>query len=141
MHNSDFQLAAALDNDCFHVCDLPLSKILLMNDSQYPWFIQVPRINNVSEIIELSDCQQSQLWYESKILSEAIGELFNPDKLNMGALGNVVSQLHIHHIARYHSDVAWPKPVWGQAPAVPYQQDKQLSIITQMCSTLQEKLC
>lgn len=112
-----------------------------MNDSQYPWFIQVPRVNNVTEIIELNECQQNQLWFESKILSETIVNLFSPDKLNLGALGNVVSQLHIHHIARYVKDAAWPRPVWGFAAATPYEDDVQLSIIRQMQTALKEKIC
>jgi diadenosine tetraphosphate (Ap4A) HIT family hydrolase len=141
MHNSDFRLAPQLQKDCVHVADLPLSKILLMNDSQYPWFIQVPRINGVKEIIDLNDMQQNQLWYESKILSESIMQQFSPDKLNLGALGNMVAQLHIHHIGRFKNDIAWPKPVWGMAAAIPYAEEQKLKIISKMQVMLKEKLC
>ncbi|WJG08231.1 HIT domain-containing protein [Aliiglaciecola sp. LCG003] len=141
MVNNDFQLHPQLAKDCFEVCNLPLSKILLLNDSQFPWFIQVPRLLGVSEIIELNDAQQSQLWYESKILSETISHQFQPDKLNVAALGNMVPQLHIHHIARYKSDPVWPKPVWGILPAKRYTQEARDKILLEMKQTLEEKLC
>lgn len=141
MHNTDFQLHPQLAADCFEVCDLPLSKILLMNDSQYPWFIQVPRLNDVTEVIDLNECQQNQLWYESRILSELIRAEFSPHKLNVAALGNMVPQLHIHHIARFTSDPAWPKPVWGLSPATSYDKVKKQTLTQRMHSLLEEKLC
>ncbi|MDO6695545.1 HIT domain-containing protein [Aliiglaciecola sp. 3_MG-2023] len=141
MHNADFQLDPQLAKDCFEVCDLPLSKILLLNDLQYPWFIQVPRVNNVSEIIDLNEAQQSQLWYESKILSESIKHVFQPFKLNIAALGNMVSQLHIHHIARFQNDVAWPKPVWGVATPKHYESADSTTLMDKMATLLGEKIC
>ncbi|GAC13556.1 HIT domain-containing protein [Aliiglaciecola lipolytica] len=141
MHNADFQLDPQLAKDCFEVCDLPLSKILLMNDSQYPWFIQVPRVNQVSEIIDLNEAQQNQLWYESRILSESIKQQFKPFKMNLAALGNMVSQLHIHHIARFQNDVAWPKPIWGVSTATPYAIEESSKLINAMSTMLGDKLC
>ena len=122
-----FELAPELKRDCIELADWPLCKVLLMNDSQYPWFILVPRIDNVKEIIDLSESQQQLFWSESAKLSRVLNDVFRPDKLNVAALGNMVPQLHIHHIARFKNDVAWPKPVWGLFPSVPYQNEQETS--------------
>lgn len=95
-----------------------------MNDSQYPWFILVPRKAGATEIIDLSAQEQIQLTQESAKLSHLLQSVFSPDKLNIAALGNMVAQLHIHHIARFKTDCAWPNPVWGYAPAVPYTNEQ-----------------
>ncbi|CAM4154575.1 HIT domain-containing protein [Pseudoalteromonas ostreae] len=120
----EFSLAPELARDCIELADWPLCKVLLMNDSQYPWFILVPRKANLKESIDLSEPEQILLMQESAKLSRLLKEVFNPDKLNVAALGNMVPQLHIHHIVRYKSDVAWPAPVWGQYPVVPYSEDQ-----------------
>lgn len=91
-----------------------------MNDMHYPWLILVPRIENIREIFELSVRDQQQLLRESSWVSERLAKYFNADKINIGALGNMVPQLHIHHIARYQNDAAWPAPVWGKHPASAY---------------------
>ncbi len=104
--------------------ELPLSLVLFMNDSQYPWTILVPRVEQVKEVIDLSTEQQQQLWCESAWLSRALQQQYHPDKLNIAALGNMVPQLHIHHIARFKLDAAWPQPVWGKFPPVPYTQSE-----------------
>ncbi|MBS3798358.1 HIT domain-containing protein [Pseudoalteromonas sp. BDTF-M6] len=119
-----FSLAPELQKDCIELADWPLCKLLLMNDSQYPWFILVPRKEGVTEIIDLSEQEQLMLMQESAQLSKLLQSVFNPDKLNIAALGNMVPQLHIHHIARFRSDIAWPKPVWGLHPAVPYTEQQ-----------------
>ena len=119
-----FSLAPELQKDCIELADWPLCKLLLMNDSQYPWFILVPRKEGVTEIIDLTEQEQLMLMQESAQLSRLLQSVFNPDKLNIAALGNMVPQLHIHHIARYRSDIAWPKPVWGLHPAVPYSEQQ-----------------
>lgn len=95
-----------------------------MNDSQYPWFILVPRKAGATEIIDLSAQEQIQLTQESAKLSHLLQSVFSPDKLNIAALGNMVAQLHIHHIARFKTDCAWPNPVWGYSPAVPYTDEQ-----------------
>lgn len=141
MHQNDFQLHPQLAMDCFTVCDLPLSRILLMNDAQFPWFIQVPKRIGVADIIDLNEQDQSQLWRESALLSESIRALFKPDKLNIAALGNMVPQLHIHHIGRYKADIAWPKPVWGQVAAQPYTEQIRIERIEQMRIALKELAC
>ncbi|MBE0367180.1 HIT domain-containing protein [Pseudoalteromonas sp. MMG013] len=123
-----FELAPELKRDCIELVDWQLCKVLLLNDSQYPWFILVPRVDNLKEIIDLSQSQQSLFWSESAKLSELLREVFNPDKLNIAALGNMVPQLHVHHIARFTNDIAWPNPVWGLHPAVPYSNEQLISL-------------
>ncbi|AZZ99186.1 HIT family protein [Pseudoalteromonas sp. R3] len=119
-----FQLAPELERDCIALADWPLCKLLLLNDSQYPWFVLVPRVPGMREIIDLTTEQQQQFWQESAKLSHLIKEVFKPHKLNVAALGNMVPQLHVHHIARFEHDAAWPKPVWGVLPAVPYSEQQ-----------------
>ena len=130
MKNADmpFSLAPELQRDCIELADWPLCKVLLMNDSQYPWFILVPREAGLKEIIDLCEAQQVTLLRESAKLSKLLQQVFNPDKLNVAALGNMVPQLHIHHIARFKTDAAWPAPVWGKLPAVPYSDEQITSL-------------
>lgn len=109
-----------LDRDCFIIGHFPLSMLLLLNDSNYPWFILVPQRENIREIHHLSNQDQQQLMRESSILAACIEHTFKADKINIAALGNIVPQLHMHHIIRYHTDPAWPAPVWGNKPATPY---------------------
>lgn len=115
-----FILHPRLAADCVDAGEFPLCRLLLMNDSHYPWCILVPRVDNISEIHQLNALQRQQLWQESDLLSRALVQAFMPDKLNIAALGNIVPQLHIHHIARYRHDPAWPAPVWGKLPPQPY---------------------
>ncbi|WP_209327377.1 HIT domain-containing protein [Pseudoalteromonas sp. PA2MD11] len=126
MKNTDtsFSLAPELQRDCIELADWPLCKVLLMNDSQYPWFILVPRVADVKEIIDLSEELQITLLQESGKLSKLLQQVFSPDKLNIAALGNMVPQLHVHHIARFTTDAAWPTPIWGKLPAVPYTDEQ-----------------
>jgi diadenosine tetraphosphate (Ap4A) HIT family hydrolase len=127
-----FTLAPELKRDCIEITDWPLCKVLLMNDANYPWFILVPRVDGVKESIDLNEQQQLQLMQESAQLQKLLKDVFSPDKLNVAALGNMVPQLHIHHIARYKSDIAWPKPVWGLQPADPYSQQDLVSLIEKL---------
>lgn len=115
-----FKLHARLAEDTLPLGDFPLCRLLLMNDAQYPWFVLVPRRDGIREIYELSEADQRQLLKESGQLSRAMMEAFKGEKLNVAALGNVVPQLHLHHIVRYANDAAWPAPVWGRHPARPY---------------------
>jgi len=114
------ELHPQLAKDCIEIGRFPLCRVLLMNDANYPWFILVPDREGAREIYQLTGADQQQWLRESAELSRAIVELFQPDKLNIGALGNMVPQLHIHYIARYQDDPAWPRPVWGQVPAKAY---------------------
>ena len=107
--------------DCRILGQFQLCYLLLMQDANYPWFILVPARVDIREIHELADADQQQLLTESVLLARGLTELFAPDKLNVAALGNMVPQLHIHHIVRYRNDPAWPAPVWGRLPAKPYE--------------------
>lgn len=117
-----FTLHPQLANDCFELAEFPLCKLLLCNDSAYPWFILVPKVNDITDIYQLDWQQQQQLLNESSLLSELVMQVFFGDKMNMAALGNVVEQLHVHHVVRYRNDVSWPKPIWGQQPLTPYTE-------------------
>lgn len=117
-----FVLHPRLAADCFELARWPLCTLLLMNDAQYPWCILVPRREGVREIHELSDIDQQALLHESSTLGRALMQAFGGEKLNVAALGNVVPQLHVHHIVRFQADAAWPAPVWGRHPARPYDE-------------------
>ncbi len=117
-----FTLHSQLAKDCFELADFPLCKLLLCNDSAYPWFILVPKVNDITDIYQLDWQQQQQLLNESSLLSELAMQVFVGDKMNVAALGNIVEQLHIHHVVRYKNDVSWPKPIWGQQPLTPYTE-------------------
>lgn len=115
-----FELDKRLQEDTCLIGDLTLSRVLLHRDANYPWCILVPRRKGLREIYQLEELEQVQLLEESRVLAAAMTALFTPDKLNVAALGNVVSQLHIHHIVRFTDDPAWPGPVWGAVAAKAY---------------------
>lgn len=131
-----FKLHAQLAKDCFELADFPLCKLLLCNDCSYPWFILVPKVADISDIYQLDWSQQQQLLNESSLLSELLMQVFKGDKMNVAALGNVVNQLHLHHVVRYKTDSTWPKPIWGQQPLVPYPDD----VLAKLKETLLPKL-
>ncbi len=124
-----FKLHPGLEADCITVGSFPLCRLLLMNDASYPWFILVPQRAGIREIFELPEDDQRQLLWESSTLSRIISDHFKADKINVAALGNMVPQLHIHHIVRYESDPAWPAPVWGHAPATPYPEEELSELV------------
>lgn len=121
---TNYKLHPQLESDSIKICDLGLSELRLINDSQYPWFILVPRVADITEIYQLSLSQQQQLLVESSQLSQLLMQTFNGDKLNVAAIGNMVSQLHLHHVVRFKADISWPKPVWGQNPMLAYSQQQ-----------------
>ncbi|MBC3954403.1 HIT domain-containing protein [Pseudomonas triticifolii] len=131
-----FVLDSRLHQDTLALGDFPLCRLLLSNDSNYPWFILVPRRPDISEVFDLSADDQLQLWQETSFLSKTLKVLFGADKLNVAALGNVVSQLHMHVIVRKRNDIAWPAPVWGKHPAVPYTEEQFVSIREQLRAVL-----
>jgi diadenosine tetraphosphate (Ap4A) HIT family hydrolase len=131
-----FSLHPQLANDCFELAEFPLCKLLLCNDSAYPWFILVPKVNDITDIYQLDWQQQQQLLNESSLLSEVLMQVFSGDKMNVAALGNVVAQLHVHHVVRYKNDVSWPKPIWGQQALTPYSNDELVSIKEQLLPKL-----
>ena len=116
-----FKLDPQLEKDTVLISDWHLCQVRLMNDSRYPWVILIPKVDGVSEIHELAEEQQQLLLGESMRLSKALDQLFLPHKLNIAALGNMVRQLHVHHIVRFENDPSFPKPVWGVGEAVPYE--------------------
>ena len=116
-----FEVHPKLAQDCIAMGKFRLCRLLLMNDANYPWFILVPEREGVTEIYQLSHEHQQQLLRESSRFARGLAEDFGADKMNIAALGNVVPQLHIHHIVRYRNDPAWPAPVWGKTEARPYQ--------------------
>jgi diadenosine tetraphosphate (Ap4A) HIT family hydrolase len=118
-----FKLDPQLEQDTVLVADWHLCQVRLMNDSRYPWVILIPKVGDVSEIHQLADEQQQLLLGESVRLSKALEQLFAPHKLNVAALGNMVRQLHIHHIVRFEDDASFPRPVWGVGDAVPYEAE------------------
>lgn len=115
-----FILDKKLQQDSFFIADLELCKVLLMNDANYPWLILVPRQNNLKDIFDLSFDDQIILLKEINFVAEIFKKEFEFDKLNIANLGNVVSQLHIHVIARKKNDATFPRPVWGNAQALEY---------------------
>ena len=133
-----FSLHPQLEADTTPVCDLNLSRVLLMNNDELPWLILVPRRENISEWHELNEEDQQQLHKESMHLSATLMSLFNGDKLNIGSLGNIVPQLHIHHIVRYKSDSVWPDPVWGNIKASHYSDERKKKLILKIQSALIE---
>ena len=119
-----FVLDSRLEQDTLSIGDFPLCRLLLMNDAHYPWFILVPRREDVSEVFQLDAADQQALWREAAALAETVKDTFAADKMNIATLGNVVSQLHVHVIARRRDDAAWPAPVWGRQPARPYSDEQ-----------------
>ncbi len=132
-----FELDQRLQQDTCWLADLPLCRVLLMNDARYPWLILVPRVAGVSEVFELDEAQQRQLWDESRLLAQAMARVFAADKMNIATLGNVVRQLHMHLVARLEGDASWPAPVWGRGVAVPYSEEEQDGMRRQMLEALQ----
>lgn len=127
-----FVLDSRLQQDTLPMGDLPLCRVLLSNDANYPWFILVPRRADISEVFQLEAADQQQLWRETTELAQLLQVSFKADKMNIAALGNVVSQLHMHVIVRRRDDVAWPAPVWGKQPARPYTGEEVAVIREQL---------
>jgi diadenosine tetraphosphate (Ap4A) HIT family hydrolase len=117
---TDWQLDPQIARDTVPVGDLALSRVLLANDANYPWLILVPRRPGLVDIIDLEQNAQIQLMAEIDAAARVLKSVTECEKLNIAALGNVVAQLHVHVVARHHSDAAWPKPVWGTAAPSSY---------------------
>jgi diadenosine tetraphosphate (Ap4A) HIT family hydrolase len=129
-------LDSQIERDTMPVGDLPLCQLRLMNDAHYPWVLLVPRRTNVSEIADLDGAEQARLMTEITETSRALKAITACDKINVASLGNVVAQLHVHVIARFRSDVAWPKPVWGAAPPRAYPPD----VAARLTAALRQRL-
>ena len=127
----DFALDPQLEQSSFFIEDWPLCRIVLRNDSTWPWLYLVPRRNNVREIYELNDADQAQLVREISRAGKALNALYAPAKINTAALGNQVPQLHVHVFARFRDDPAWPRPVWAvQANEIPYTEAARKDALT-----------
>ena len=131
-----FVLHPQLAADTRPVATLPLCDVRLMDDANHPWLVLVPRIAGAVEMIDLTEAQRTHLRREIDQVAAALREVAQPDKLNIATLGNMVQQLHVHVIARYRHDVAWPKPVWGAAPAKPYAPDALAALTARWRSRL-----
>ena len=130
MPDSAWSLHPQLKKDTIDIGDLPLSKVLVIRDANFPWLLLVPRRPEVSEIIDLDEVEQAQLTTEVSRAARALKEITKCDKLNIAALGNVVPQLHVHVIARRTGDAAWPRPVWGVVPPLPHDAEEVQNFIS-----------
>lgn len=135
-----FQLHPRLQQDSIAIGTFKLSELRLINDSHYPWFILVPKQPDISEIFQLTETDQQQLQQESNLLAKTLADVFKADKMNIAAIGNMVPQLHIHHIVRYKDDIAWPAPVWGKFDAVPYTAHQIEKIKSNITTQLKDAL-
>ena len=131
-----FTLHERLAADTVAVGSLPLCELLLMNDARFPWCILVPRRAGMRDIIDLAPTDADQLFRESLAVQRALRDAFAPDKLNVAAIGNLVPQLHLHHIARYTGDSEWPAPVWGRGTPLAYDA----VVRTQRIAALRDRL-
>ncbi|MEM5581594.1 HIT family protein [Roseibium sp. AS2] len=127
-----FNLNPRLEGDSYFIADLPICAVRLMKDANYPWLLLVPRKIDMVELIDLEEDDQLQLMREIAQASRALRAVTDAEKLNVGALGNQVSQLHVHVIARFRDDIAWPGPVWGVAPPLHYDPEKAETLIEQL---------
>lgn len=131
-----FELHPRLAQDAVVIGEFDLSLLLLSRDANYPWCILVPKREAVYEIHHLSEEEQVQLIRESCRLSEVMTSVFDADKMNVAALGNVVRQLHVHHVARFTDDAAWPQPIWGKLPAKDYSEAEIVERIKRLQNAL-----
>lgn len=134
--HTGFVLHPQLLQDCVPVAELPLCRLLMMNQSALPWFLLVPRRSGLREIHALDEADQAQLMRESSALAKAMSRAFKPDKLNIAAIGNIVEQLHLHHIARYQNDFCWPHVVWGRLPPAPCDDALIVKRLSELCDAL-----
>ncbi|UPG91791.1 HIT family protein [Luteibacter aegosomaticola] len=129
-----FELDPRLAGDTVVVGDLPLCRVLLMRDSRFAWLVLVPRQAGLSEVADLAEADRAALWREVDLAGAALRAVAPCDKLNIGALGNIVRQLHVHVVARVEGDAAWPGPVWGSGKAEPYADIE--AVVSQLRNTL-----
>jgi len=131
-----FALDIRLQADTYLVADLELSTLLLMNDARFPWVILVPRVANCAEWLDFSAEQQQQLLREQLQVMSVVQVLTDAHKLNVANLGNMVRQFHLHVIARFETDTAWPGPVWGQGERQKYTEDEARSFVQKLAQAL-----
>lgn len=120
-----FELDPRLEADSTWLLDLPLCTLRVAKNSTWPWLLLVPRADGAAEILDLSTSQRAQLWQEIEAVAAVLKTVTSAHKLNIGALGNVVRQLHIHVVARFEGDAAWPAPIWGTGHTASYEADQK----------------
>lgn len=139
-----FILDKRLEQSSFFVTDLPLCQVRLSHDSRYPWLILIPRVHNICEVFDLTAQQQLDLWVETTTIAEILHQQTHPHKMNIATLGNVVGQLHMHVVARFTHDAAWPHPIWGHGAPIPYNDQTAATLIDkcrkQLITTLSSEL-
>ena len=133
---SEFELDGRIARDSDLIATLDLCQLRIQNDSRWPWLVMVPQRADMTEIFELSEADQAHLAAEVNQVAAALKEITGATKLNVGALGNIVRQLHVHVIARFEGDANWPGPIWGYGSAEPYDSEKRQALV----NTLMEKL-
>ena len=136
--DENFILDKILEEDTFAVGELSLSTVRVMNDSRYPWLILIPKRASIAEIFELSGDDRIRLMEEANFVARSLDKLFNPTKINVAALGNMVRQLHVHVIARFDHDYAWPKPVWGIGDAVAYNGNDAETLVSKIRTVINQ---
>ncbi len=134
--STSFVIDEGLAADTHLIGDLPLSRVLLMDDARFPWLILVPRVAGMRDLIDLPHAQQHALLDEIERCALALRRLHAPDKLNIAALGNIVAQLHVHVIGRFTRDAAWPRPVWGVGERMPYTAEPLAAQLAQLRTAL-----
>lgn len=133
---SGFALHPQLAADCHEVGDLGLCRLLLLDDRRYTWSILVPRRPGIVELHDLNEADRVALIEETTAVGQALKQGFGGDKVNVGALGNLVSQLHVHVVLRRVGDAAWPGPVWGHGRAQPYASAERQAVIRKLQKAL-----
>jgi len=131
-----FLLNKQLADDSFFITDLKICHLLLMNNTNYPWLILVPKIDNAVELTDLDFATQSEILAEINLVAKILQKKFRPTKLNIASLGNIVKQLHVHIIARFENDKVFPKPVWGDL-SQPYEEQKAQDLIMEIKQLLE----
>lgn len=133
------RLHPRLASDCIVLGRFPLSTLLLMNDARFPWCILVPDREDITELHQLNETDRQQLMRESCHLGEVMGEVFSAHKMNVASLGNIIPQLHLHHVVRMPGDAAWPGPVWGSFPPKSYTPEQIADIRSRLGEKLAER--
>ena len=133
---AEFDLHPQLEADTVKIAEWPMSRVLLMNDRRFPWLILVPRVAHATEVVDLPQAERARLWREVDFAASTLKAETKALKINVGALGNIVRQLHIHVVARNEGDGAWPGPVWGSGTRVPYETTRLDAIVAQYAKAL-----
>ncbi len=131
-----FRLDDRLARDSALITTLGLCQLRIQNDSRWPWLVLVPQRNDVSELFDLTPLDQAVLTFETNLVAAALKDISGATKINVGALGNIVRQLHVHIIARNEGDPCWPGPIWGQGTAIPYAEDEKQTFMKKLAGAL-----